>query len=355
MIHARFMIRPLEGGVSDQDQDQCQGGAHSAADTVPRRSERLKKKEICLDPVMKPLNSVSSNASTGSIDRKLQRRCNRNQRPTQSVRMPADFPWSMYNGPASQQGRKPYLWSPSLPWRSSSAVGSDPTVSVAPGTVTVNSSPPSHLPLPPGLPPPGLVQSVLRPQAQTFQPSRQPNGSGHLSAGQVCRVPICPPLESCLPSSHFPSSHFPSSLPLSRTTVNRVIQPFLATRSLELTSAISGRSRFVELSDEPEPVVQRQRARRSQTPVPVSASASQSSSRTRFSNVPSGSESEGREKDIVFRSIRKTPTRREQLAFTQTSNQKNIGVVPAQGVKSYNDKAVVSSIPESVYGMRVKF
>ena len=52
-------------------------------------------------------------------------------------------------------------------------------------------------------------------------------------------------------------------------------------------------SSFDELSDEPEPtpVVQRQRPRRSQTPVPVSAS--RSSSRTRFSNVPSGSESEG--------------------------------------------------------------
>ena len=55
--------------------------------------------------------------------------------------------------------------------------------------------------------------------------------------------------------------------------------------------AISGSSHFVELSDEPEPVVQRQRARRSQTTVPVSASASRSSSRTCFSNVPSGSES----------------------------------------------------------------
>ena len=68
LIHARFMIRPLEGGISDQDQDQGQVGAHSAADIVPRRSERLKnqKKESCVDPVMKPMNSVSSDASTAS-------------------------------------------------------------------------------------------------------------------------------------------------------------------------------------------------------------------------------------------------------------------------------------------------
>ena len=55
-------------------------------------------------------------------------------------------------------------------------------------------------------------------------------------------------------------------------------------------------SRFIELSDEPEPAVHRQGARCSQTPVstpvPVSASASRSSSRTRFSNAPSGLDSD---------------------------------------------------------------
>ena len=87
LICARFMIRPLEGGVSDLDQDQSQGWAHSAADTVPRRSERMKNqnKALCVDPVMKPQNSMSSDASAGSIDSKLQRRCNWSQRPTQSV------------------------------------------------------------------------------------------------------------------------------------------------------------------------------------------------------------------------------------------------------------------------------
>ena len=79
--------------------------------------------------------------------------------------------------------------------------------------------------------------------------------------------------------------------------------------------AVSHSSRFVELTDEHEPVVQRQRAsRRSQTPVstpvPVSASASRSSSRTPFSVVQSGSESEGAADEIVLRSIRKTPTKK---------------------------------------------
>ena len=41
LIHARFMIRPLEGGVSDlQIQVQDQGGAQSAEEFVPLRSER---------------------------------------------------------------------------------------------------------------------------------------------------------------------------------------------------------------------------------------------------------------------------------------------------------------------------
>ena len=75
--------------------------------------------------------------------------------------------------------------------------------------------------------------------------------------------------------------------------------------------AVSHSSRFVELSDKPEPFVQRQWPRHSQTPVLVSASASRSSSRTRFSNVPSGSDSEGGAEEIVLRSIPKTPAKNE--------------------------------------------
>ena len=37
LIRARFMISPLEVGVSDQNQDQDQGGAQSAANFVPRK------------------------------------------------------------------------------------------------------------------------------------------------------------------------------------------------------------------------------------------------------------------------------------------------------------------------------
>ena len=228
--------------------------------------------------------------------------------------------FSLVNGPAWQQGRQPSLWSPSLPWRSSSAAGSVLRDNVAPGIVILNSSPPSRLPLSQGHPLPGSVQSVLRPQAQTFLPSRQPSGSGHLLAGQVCQVPTCHPQESCLPSSRFHSS-----LPLFRTMVSRDTQPTPATLSHRLTSEEGKQSSTPVVPRSPGvpaslssqtsgSVVLRQRARRSQTPVPVSAPALRSSSRTRFSNVPSGSDSEGGAKDIVLRSVRKTPTKKRTTA-----------------------------------------
>ena len=77
-------------------------------------------------------------------------------------------------------------------------------------------------------------------------------------------------------------------------------------------------SRFVELSDELEPVVQRHRPRRSQTPVPVSASASRSSSRTCFSNKPSGLESEGGQKKLSCGQLGRHQPRKEQQASIQT-------------------------------------
>ena len=92
------------------------------------------------------------------------------------------------------------------------------------------------------------------------------------------------------------------------------------TRRLEVSHSSSY---FVKLSDEPEPVLQRQRVRLSQTPVstpvPVSASASRSSSCTRFSNVPSGSDSDvGSNRgadEMILRSIRKTPKKKRNTGF----------------------------------------
>ena len=43
LICSRFMTKPIEGRVSDfQVQDQDQGGAQSAEEFAPRKSERLK-------------------------------------------------------------------------------------------------------------------------------------------------------------------------------------------------------------------------------------------------------------------------------------------------------------------------
>ena len=73
LIHARFMIRPLEGGVSDlQNQVQDQGGAQSAEDFVPRRSERLRNQKPdlpCALPTTKLPNSGNIAALTGSASR----------------------------------------------------------------------------------------------------------------------------------------------------------------------------------------------------------------------------------------------------------------------------------------------
>ena len=54
--------------------------------------------------------------------------------------------------------------------------------------------------------------SVLKPQAQTFHPSKKQSGSGLHQVGQAFPGPICLPQESCPPS--FP---FLNSLPLPRT------------------------------------------------------------------------------------------------------------------------------------------
>ena len=64
------LIRPLEGGVSDlQNQVQDQGGAQSAKDFIPPRSERLKNQFLslpCALPTTKSPNSGNIAALTGS-------------------------------------------------------------------------------------------------------------------------------------------------------------------------------------------------------------------------------------------------------------------------------------------------
>ena len=63
----------------------------------------------------------------------------------------------------------------------------------------------------------------------------------------------------------------------------------------------------------------------------------------------------GEKKNLFCAQSAKPQQRREQLVSIQTNRQKDIGVVPAQSVKAYNDKAVVNCIPGSVHGMKVKF
>ena len=61
LIRARFMIKPFEGEVSDlQNQVQDQGGAQSAEDFVPRRSERLKNQKPSLPSVLPTTKSPNS-------------------------------------------------------------------------------------------------------------------------------------------------------------------------------------------------------------------------------------------------------------------------------------------------------
>ena len=311
LIRARFMIRPLEGGVSSEliDQVQDQSEAHSAEEFLPSWSERLKNQSKCVDPLTKPPISGSIAASTGSTESRWHRKCGSNQRPTTFARMPADFCWPMYNGPASPPGHLPSSWLQSLLLLSLSAAGSGLRGSAAPSTATRSSSPPSPQPLSRSHLPPCLsVPSGLRPQTQMFRPSKLQSGSALPQVRQVFPGPICHPQGLC-----HPNSHFLSSLPLSMTMEwdNRDTRGFQAIPSLKSTSG-EGRQSSIPVGQQSvtvPAVVQCQPARRSQTPVPVSASASRSSSRTRFSNVPSGSDSEGGPEEIVLRSIRKTPTK----------------------------------------------
>ena len=160
LICARFMIRPLEGVVSDlQNQVKDQGGAQSAEVFVPRRSEHLKNQKTdlpCALPTTKLPNCGNIAALTGSTGSRWRRRCVSSQRPTISARMPGDFHWSMFSGPALQQEPQPSLWSPSLPWRSSFAAGSGQRGNAAPSIAIPSScqlSPPpsSQAPRLPGL------------------------------------------------------------------------------------------------------------------------------------------------------------------------------------------------------------
>ena len=92
-------------------------------------------------------------------------------------------------------------WSPSWQWRSSFAAGSGLRGNAAPNIIIPSSCQQSLLPSSRDPPFPGpSVPSGLRPQARTFQPSKQPSGSTLHQAGQAFPGPICLPQESCSPN-----------------------------------------------------------------------------------------------------------------------------------------------------------
>ena len=214
LIRARFMIKPLEeGGVSDIGEVQDQGGAHSTF--VPRRSERLQKKnsaKICAPQTTRSPNSGSSAVLTGSIESRWHKTQGISQPTTRFNKMPGDFPWSTFSGPASPLGRPPSLLWQSSRWPVSSVVGSVPEHSVGPSTAIPSSSPRLPPPLCQALPP--LVQGVPSGQSrQMCLPPKLPSGSVPLQAGRVSLQPTCQ-----LPVSCPPSSPFPSFRPSPRTT-----------------------------------------------------------------------------------------------------------------------------------------
>ena len=148
--------------------------------------------------------------------------------------MPGDFHWSTFSGPALQPEPQPSSLSPSSQWRSSSVAGSGLRGNAAPNTVTPSSCELSRLPSSLVHRPPGpSVLSGLRPQAQMFQPLKQPSGFAPLLAGQVFPGPTCLPQESCLPNSRSLNS-----LPSPRTMgcVSMDIQDILDTQFPKLTS-----------------------------------------------------------------------------------------------------------------------
>ena len=206
LIRARFMIRPLEeGGVSEIDQIQDQGGAQS--DFTPRRSERFKDKnsvQKCSLPMMKLPSCGNIAALTGSIGNKWRRRCNLSPKPTTYHKMPGDFPWSMFTGKVLPQGPPQSSWSPSLHWPSSYVAGSGQRANIAPNTAILNSCPPLHRQLCPG-PPSSHSRWPERPETQkVFEAAkwfRTPSGWASVPGAYLPSPGVMPPQ---LPFPQFP-------------------------------------------------------------------------------------------------------------------------------------------------------
>ena len=92
MIRARFMIRPLEGGVSPQlqDQGQDQGGAPSAEETcVPRRSERLRGKQEKYAPLNDDVAKLREYRRLNRLDREQMAEEMRLEQETSNIRQNA--------------------------------------------------------------------------------------------------------------------------------------------------------------------------------------------------------------------------------------------------------------------------
>ena len=219
-IRARYMLWPVEeGGVSDacQSQVQVQGGAQAACQegVLPRRSERLKlqkgKEELksiskCAAPTTMMPSSVNTGASTICTGSNWQSSTTSSRRTILSDKTQGDYLLLTCSGQVLPLGRRPFLSSPSSHSLSLSAAGSGPKECAGACTVTGSSWRPSLQPSCQGR----QLERDPVPLSPKASPWRQLNGSGPLQVGQACRFPTSLPQDlGQMSSCHFPS--FPQS------------------------------------------------------------------------------------------------------------------------------------------------
>ena len=310
---------------------------------------------------MKPQNSGSIAASTGSTASKLRRKCVSSPRPTTSGRMPGDFPWLMFNGQALPQEHQQSLWLPSSRWQSSSAAGSGQRGSAAQSTAIPSFCRPSPQPLSrgPHLPVPEARSDL---SLQTSLLLKRQSGSAPPPAFQG---PTCHLQGSCLPSSR--SLSFPP-LPKTLEWGSRDIQVPQFPRSTSEAGKQSSTPGVLQSATAPLPASSS--CRTSQNQLCNASGPDVPKHQCRSPLLPPGPlpvhvfqmhnqvwiQKEGQKKLFCGR-LERPPPRREQQESIQTNktgDKKDTRVVPAHSILSYNN-AVVNHVPGSVPGMRVSF
>ena len=137
------------------NQVQVEGGAQADAEVkeAPRRSERLKEKNLiqsksskCVPQMMTPPSSGNIVNSIGSTGSKLPKKCRLRMSPTQFGRTRGGSPSSRSSGRASPLVHRQYSSLQSLPSPSLSVAGCAPRGSAAARIGTVSSCPPFHRP-----------------------------------------------------------------------------------------------------------------------------------------------------------------------------------------------------------------